>query len=246
MPKVPPLFLGELERIQPAQIRWAWQRDVAEALKKHLTSDNPEAAGRTMAQEMSTGNTLPHPKPSQYQASHHSGSHSRKSSPRIHRHCTRTKLGPLGPVSAAGTSAIGPVTADLRTPRAVGNRVPRAASPRIRGSTCTLLTPRAALMMPHPLPPTRVTSADTTIGQWHVRAPSPRLDARPPRGRPSSRHNSPYPPMRPHEGAQGGGRGGGAAEVRVQNPTGVGLTTAVETMARGRRGVPAMRRPRAR
>ena len=52
MPKVPPLSLGELERIQPAQIRWAWQRDVAEALKKHLTSDDPEAAGRTMAQEM--------------------------------------------------------------------------------------------------------------------------------------------------------------------------------------------------
>ena len=52
MPKVPPLSLGELERIQPAQIRWAWQRDVAEALKKHLTGDDPEAAGRTMAQEM--------------------------------------------------------------------------------------------------------------------------------------------------------------------------------------------------
>ena len=52
MPQVPPLSLGELERIQPAQIRWAWQWDVAEALKKHLTSDNPEAAGRTMAVEM--------------------------------------------------------------------------------------------------------------------------------------------------------------------------------------------------
>ena len=41
MPKVRPLSLGELEWIQPAQIRWALQRDIAEALKKHLTSDDP-------------------------------------------------------------------------------------------------------------------------------------------------------------------------------------------------------------
>ena len=150
----------------------------------------------------STGNAPPHHNPSQCQASHHIGLRSRRSSQRIHKPCTRaSRVGPLGPVSAAGTSASGPVTADLRAPRAVGNRVPKAASPRIRGNTCTLLAPRAALMMPWPLPPTCVTAADTTIGQWQGRAPSPHLDARPPRGRPNSRPSSPRLPMRPREAA---------------------------------------------
>ena len=52
MPKVPAPSLGELQRLQPNAVRWAWQRDVLAALWKYSAADNAEAAARAVAEAM--------------------------------------------------------------------------------------------------------------------------------------------------------------------------------------------------